>query len=163
MSCFAYPLHCLIVLRVVRRRSQSNKSGPRRQRGRPVSMYCDQQGWPPIEPGELPPQLLSDVAKDAVPTQEPLIDSYEEEVQIPEIYDSYSEKCKVNKRYWLCHGVLRISTTNIGQCTDVCRTENLRVTEMRTARDVVCRRSSFVKCLVFAKHGGDPTPFGTQT
>ena len=93
MLCSDYPLHCLIVLRVVRRRRTHPHGGPRRQRSRPVSIwYCDQQGWPPIE-------LLSDVAKDAVPIQEPFIDSYEEEVQIPEIYDSYSEKCKVNKPY----------------------------------------------------------------
>lgn len=85
---------CLFVLRVVRR-SHSGKGGSRR-RGRPVSMFCEQPGWPPIEPGDLPPQWLSDSAKEAVPSQEPFTDSYKEEVQIPEFYDPYLGTCKVN-------------------------------------------------------------------
>ena len=85
MSC----LVCLI-FRVLRR-PRSSRNG-RSKAARPVSMFCDEQGWPIIQPSQAPPsEWLSTspvrVSEPAISDQHPAKDSRASE--------NYLEMCKV--------------------------------------------------------------------
>lgn len=99
LCCCTVTSLCVVCCPRVVRRSHSSRGGPRQRPGRPMSMFCDEQGWPLVESGELPPQWLSGEAKDAVPVEEPvssLAECYREEVRGTGYYDNYAEMCKVN-------------------------------------------------------------------
>ena len=78
------------------RRPRSSRNG-RSKAARPVSMFCDEQGWPVIQSGQAPPsELLSTspvkVSEPAVSSQHPAEDSQASE--------NYLEMCKVIRLFY---------------------------------------------------------------
>lgn len=82
------------------RRPRSSRNG-RSRAGRPVSMFCDEQGWPMVEPGDLPPPgWLGGATGDTMPAEEPDANAKgghtAGDVPVDDSYIRYLELCKVN-------------------------------------------------------------------